>query len=150
MFILHGKFIAEGSIMPQAKPLLTSLDHLVLTVTDIGITLQFYEEVLGMTAETFTTATGETRQALKFGHSKINLHQAGAEFEPKAAQATVGSGDLCFLSGTPLAVWQEHLLRSNIQIEDGPVRRTGATGPLLSVYIRDPDGNLIEIAVKSS
>lgn len=132
--------------MSQAKPKLDRLDHLVLTVANIAATVKFYEDVLGMSGAAFTTADGEVRTALKFGQSKINLHQRGAEFEPKAAQATVGSADLCFLTLTPLEDWQSHLTATGITIEDGPVRRTGATGPLNSIYVRDPDGNLIEIA----
>lgn len=133
--------------MPQAQPQLDHLDHLVLTVRDIIGTLQFYKSVLGMHPEVFVTADGEQRHALMFGRSKINLHQSGAEFEPKAAQATAGSGDLCFLTRTALTDWQDHLRTCHVKIEDGPVARTGATGPLMSLYIRDPDGNLIEIAV---
>lgn len=123
-----------------------SLDHLVLTVSDINATIAFYSEVLGMEAERFQLADGSTRWALKFGVQKINLHQKGAEFEPKAALATVGSADLCFLSDTPLADWQRHFEGSDIAVEAGPVRRTGATGPITSIYVRDPDGNLIEIS----
>lgn len=126
---------------------LTHLDHLVLTVADIPTTVAFYGAVLGMQAETFTVADGTQRHALMFGRSKINLHQRGQEFEPKAAQATAGSADLCFLTGTPLEEWVAHLHATGTSIEQGPVARTGATGPLMSVYIRDPDGNLIEISV---
>ena len=132
--------------MPQSKPALTGLDHLVLTVADMAATQHFYEGVLGMRHEAFQTATGETRRALMFGAMKINLHQRGAEFEPKAVHPTAGSADLCFLTETPLAEWQRHLEQLNITIEEGPVPRTGATGPLMSLYLRDPDGNLIEIA----
>ena len=130
--------------MPQ--PAIHALDHLVLTVRDIAATLAFYETALGMRGAKFRTATGETRWSLTFGRAKINLHQAGQEFEPKAAQPTPGSADLCFLTETALADWQAHLVRQGIEIEEGPVPRTGATGPLMSIYLRDPDGNLIEIA----
>ena len=123
-----------------------SLDHLVLTVADIAVTCDFYETILGMRAERFTPSTGPQRWALVFGNQKINLHEAGAEFEPKAHKATPGSADLCFVSETRIAVWQAHLEERNIPVEAGPVRRTGAVGPILSVYIRDPDNNLIEIA----
>jgi len=123
-------------------PKLASLDHLVLTVADLAATLGFYCGVLG--CEEVTFAGG--RKALGFGQQKINLHVRGAEFEPKAEHPTAGSGDLCFLSVTPLADWQAHLIAHGIVIEEGPVRRTGATGPILSIYCRDPDGNLIEIA----
>jgi catechol 2,3-dioxygenase-like lactoylglutathione lyase family enzyme len=128
-------------------PKLTTLDHLVLTVTDITQTCAFYQSILGMTAEQFTPAKGASRWALKFGSQKINLHQAGQEFEPKANRPTAGSADLCFLSDTPLDVWHAHLIQKNIAIEEGPVHRTGATGPIVSLYIRDPDQNLIEISV---
>ncbi len=129
------------------SPKVHSLDHLVLTVAEIPITLRFYEDVLGMAGERFQTASGETRWALKFGAQKINLHQAGAEFEPKALKPTPGSGDLCFLSETPLSDWQTHLLGLDVKIEDGPVLRTGASGPIMSIYLRDPDHNLVEIGV---
>ncbi|MCW8843815.1 MAG: VOC family protein [Rhodobacteraceae bacterium] len=128
------------------KPNLASLDHLVLTVADIAATCRFYEDVLGMTATRFIPADGSTRWALSFRTHKINLHPAGAEFDPKAARPTPGSADLCFLSETPLATWQDHLATQGIAIENGPITRTGATGPILSIYIRDPDGNLIEIS----
>ncbi len=127
-------------------PTLASLDHLVLTVADIPATCRFYEDVLGMTATRFSPADGSTRWALSFGTQKINLHKAGAEFDPKAAFPTPGSADLCFLSETPLSEWQDHLAAKGIPIENGPVPRTGATGPILSIYIRDPDGNLVEIS----
>lgn len=127
-------------------PNIESLDHLVLTVANIDVTARFYEDVLGMTAEQFFPADGSRRVALKFGQQKINLHAAGAEFEPKARQAKPGSADLCFLSKVPLAAWQAHLQSLDVPVEEGPVRRTGATGPLMSIYIRDPDGNLIELS----
>lgn len=127
-------------------PAVQSLDHLVLTVRDMEATLRFYEAGLGMQAERFTVADGSTRLALKYGAQKINLHQAGAEFEPKAKLPTPGSADLCFLSETPLADWQDHLADQGIAILEGPVPRTGATGPILSIYLRDPDDNLIEIS----
>lgn len=118
------------------------LDHLVLTVADIAATCDFYSRILGMSAETFA----DGRKALKFGRQKINLHQAGHEFEPKAKQATPGSGDLCFIAETPLADVIAHLQASGIVIEEGPVERSGATGRLRSIYFRDPDGNLIEVS----
>ena len=124
-----------------------SLDHLVLTVADLDATVAFYSKVLGMSAETFRPADGTTRTALKFGTQKINLHVHGAEFDPKAIHPAPGSADLCFLTQGPLADWQTHLSEHNITIEQGPVKRTGATGPILSLYVRDPDGNLIEISV---
>jgi catechol 2,3-dioxygenase-like lactoylglutathione lyase family enzyme len=118
------------------------LDHLVLTVADLTKTCEFYERVLGMETVTF----GAGRKALAFGQQKINLHQAGKEFEPKAVKPTPGSGDLCFIASTPLAEVIEHLKGEGIDILEGPVPRTGATGQMQSVYFRDPDGNLIEIS----
>jgi catechol 2,3-dioxygenase-like lactoylglutathione lyase family enzyme len=116
------------------------LDHLVLTVADIAKTCEFYEKVLGMETVTF----GAGRKALSFGQQKINLHRAGKEFEPKAARPTPGSGDLCFITSTPVAAVILHLKKAGVAIVEGPVPRTGATGPIQSVYFRDPDGNLIE------
>jgi catechol 2,3-dioxygenase-like lactoylglutathione lyase family enzyme len=121
---------------------LTHLDHLVLTVADIDATIGFYTRVLGMTAVTF----GQGRRALQFGPQKINLHRRGHEFEPKALQPTPGSADLCFITDIPLAEVIAHLGDCHVPIVEGPVERTGANGPILSVYLRDPDGNLIEIA----
>ncbi|WP_421683893.1 VOC family protein [Stutzerimonas urumqiensis] len=118
------------------------LDHLVLTVADIEATLDFYTRVLGMHAVTF----GEGRKALGFGNQKINLHQAGREFEPKAERPTPGSADLCFIVATPLVEVVAHLERHGVAIVEGPVQRTGATGPIRSVYVRDPDLNLIELS----
>ena len=124
-----------------------ALDHLVLTVRDMADTVAFYTNGLGMGALTFTPADGTTRTALVFGQQKINLHQAGREFEPKARVAMPGSADLCFLTDGELTDWQQHLAQQGVTVEEGPVRRTGATGPILSIYVRDPDGNLIEISV---
>jgi catechol 2,3-dioxygenase-like lactoylglutathione lyase family enzyme len=127
-------------------PQLLTLDHLVLTVANIPSTLTFYTDVLGMVPAPFTVADGSTRYALRFGSMKINLHQTGAEFEPKAQNVRTGSADLCFLSQTPLTEWQTHLAEQGVEIEIDPVRRNGATGSILSIYIRDPDSNLIEIS----
>jgi catechol 2,3-dioxygenase-like lactoylglutathione lyase family enzyme len=127
-----------------------ALDHLVLTVRDIPATVQFYTEALGMRENVFHAADGSRRSALHFGAQKINLHPCGREFDPKASVPTSGSADLCFLTETPLDVWREHLDRLGIVVEEGPVRRTGAQTALLSLYIRDPDGNLIEIAVPAA
>ncbi len=118
------------------------LDHLVLTVADIDASCAFYQRVLGMQVVTF----GQGRKALAFGQQKINLHRLGAEFEPKALRPTPGSADLCLIVSTPLVEVMAHLQRCDVAIEEGPMPRTGATGPLLSVYIRDPDRNLIELA----
>ncbi|WCK56588.1 VOC family protein [Aneurinibacillus sp. Ricciae_BoGa-3] len=118
------------------------LDHLVLTVKNIDTTCEFYQDVLGMEVHTF----GSGRKALHFGNQKINLHESGREFEPKAAHPVAGSADLCFITATPLTEVIEHLRHRTIVIEEGPVTRTGAEGPIESVYIRDPDLNLIEIS----
>ncbi len=119
-----------------------ALDHLVLTVADIEETCAFYQRALGFNVVTF----GEGRIALTFGSQKINLHQAGKEFEPKAENPTPGSGDLCFLTSRPVAVLVGVLKSIGIAIIDGPIERTGATGAIMSIYFRDPDGNLIEVA----
>ena len=118
------------------------LDHLVLTVASIADTCEFYERVLGMEVTRF----GEGRTALKFGRQKINLHEVGREFTPRAAYATAGSGDLCLISASALDGVIEHLESCGVSIIEGPVGKTGATGPIRSVYFRDPDGNLIEVS----
>lgn len=118
------------------------LDHLVLTVADIERTCAFYRDVLGMAVETF----GAGRTALKFGAQKFNLHQHGREFEPKALRPTPGSADLCLIAATPLDSVVAHLRTKGVAIEEGPIARTGASGPILSVYFRDPDQNLIEVS----
>ncbi|ENW08577.1 VOC family protein [Acinetobacter beijerinckii] len=118
------------------------LDHLVLTVADIEISCQFYQSALNFEVITF----GENRKALKFGNQKINLHQVGKEFEPKALHPTAGSADLCFIAETSLEEVIAHLQTQNIDIVEGPIERTGAMGKILSIYLRDPDQNLIEIA----
>lgn len=122
--------------------MLERLDHLVLTVADIPRTLDFYQLVLGMRHETF----GNGRHALAFGQQKFNLHQAGKEFEPKAAQPMPGAIDLCLITRWPLERVLEHLAEQGVEVEEGPVMRTGALGPIESVYFRDPDGNLIEVS----
>lgn len=118
------------------------LDHLVLTVRDVDATCAFYERVLGMRAITF----GAGRRALRFGRQKINLHLAGRELDPKARVPTPGSGDLCFITKTLIAEVVEHLRRCGVEIVEMPSPRTGALGPILSVYFRDPDGNLLEVS----
>ena len=118
------------------------IDHIVLTVRSIEATCDFYVRALGMEVQTF--AGGRT--ALRVGVQKINLHQAGAEFEPKAATPTPGSADICLIARTPLETVMLHLTACEIPTVDGPVERTGATGPIRSVYIRDPDQNLVEIS----
>src|SRR5262249_17463522 len=120
-----------------------SLDHLVLTVRSVEATCAFYAAALGMEVVTF----GEGRKALAFGSQKINLHQQGNEFEPKAGRPTPGSADLCFVTDIPLAEVVGHLTALGVPVVEGPVARTGAVGPIRSVYLRDPDGNLVEVAV---
>ncbi len=122
---------------------LDRLDHFVLTVKDIETTCEFYRDVLACEVITFGP---QQRKALGFGIQKINLHQAGAEFEPKSLKPTPGSADLCFITQTPMDDVIAALQRASVEIEEGPVARTGAQNPLLSVYLRDPDGNLIEIS----
>ena len=127
--------------MDEQRVEVTSLDHLVLTVADVERTVEFYQKVLGLTPITF----GAGRRALGFGNSKINLHQLGAEIAPHAAAPTCGSADLCFVTTTPPAETLERLAACAVPVEQGPVPRTGALGPIISVYFRDPDGNLIEL-----
>lgn len=117
------------------------IDHIVLTARDMEATCGFYTRVLGMQLVTF-----DGRKALHFGEQKINLHQAGKEFEPKALLPTPGSLDLCFITQTPLTQVIEHLQACSVDIIEGPVNKTGARGPMLSIYFRDPDDNLIEVS----
>ena len=121
---------------------ITGMDHIVLTVQDPLKTARFYESVLGMTVEIY----GENRLAVTFGKQKINLHPQGKEFEPKAAAPKSGSGDLCFITDTPLKDAMAHVQSMDIVIIEGPVERSGAAGPINSFYFRDLDGNLIEVA----
>lgn len=118
------------------------IDHVVLTVADLERTIAFYERVLGMTAVSF----GEGRRALALGDQKLNLHQAGREFEPKALRPTPGAIDLCFTTDVPLDEVAAHLRSSGVAIELGPVDKIGARSTLRSLYFRDPDGNLIEVS----
>lgn len=113
-----------------------------MTVSNIDQTCEFYSRVLGMRTVTF----GEGRKALHFGQQKINLHEAGKEFEPKAKTPMPGTADLCFITDDPIPHVIRHLEYCNVMIEEGPVLRTGALGSITSVYLRDPDGNLIEIS----
>ena len=122
--------------------LVNRFDHVVLTVASIDATVDFYTRVLGMTAVTF----GDDRTALRFGDSKINLHQAGHEFEPKARHSAPGSMDLCFIVDDPIEDVLAQLAAAGVAVEEGPVARTGATGKIVSCYLRDPDGNLIELS----
>ena len=118
------------------------IDHIVITAFDLERTIDFYSRVLGM--EPITFAGG--RRGLAFGRQKINLHQAGREFEPKALKPMPGSMDLCFITETPLADVVASLKTNGVAIAQGPVAKTGALGPMMSVYFRDPDGNLIEVS----
>ena len=118
------------------------LDHLVLTVADIARTVDFYRRVLGMQHQVF----GQGRSALVFGQQKFNLHQQGQEFEPKAKRPTPGAIDLCLITRWSIDAVLEHLAQQGVSVEEGPVMRSGALGPIQSVYFRDPDGNLIEVS----
>lgn len=119
------------------------IDHIVLTTRDLQGCIRFYTEVLGMKLEKFF----ENRLALKFGSQKINLHEWGKEFEPRAHVAAPGTLDLCFIASTSLEEVVKKLKAKNVQILEGPVKKTGAMGPMMSVYVRDPDLNLVEISV---
>ena len=121
---------------------IASLDHLVLTVRDVDASVDFYTRILGMEAVTFQ----DGRKALRFGDQKINLHQKGNEFEPRADLPTPGSADLCFLVDTEIEEAAQYLRSQGVEVFLGPVTRTGARGSILSVYLRDPDGNLIELS----
>jgi catechol 2,3-dioxygenase-like lactoylglutathione lyase family enzyme len=126
---------------------ITHLDHLVFTVKDIPATIEFYARVLNMQVIQFgDTDDNPPRFALKFGNQKINLHEVGNEFKPKAQNATPGSADLCLITETDLEQAMTYVQNCNVEIIKGPVKRTGAQGDLLSFYIRDPDLNLIEIS----
>jgi catechol 2,3-dioxygenase-like lactoylglutathione lyase family enzyme len=122
------------------------IDHVVLTTRDLSSCLHFYSEVLGMQLEKFQTPT-ETRVALKFGNQKINVHEWGKEFTPRAHVAAPGTLDLCFIAAVALEKVIENLQKNKIKIIEGPVMKTGATARIRSVYVRDPDLNLVEISV---
>jgi catechol 2,3-dioxygenase-like lactoylglutathione lyase family enzyme len=119
-----------------------AIDHLVLTVCDAAATRRFHVEGLGLALVTFAGG----RSALQIGVQKINLHHAGREFEPKAARPTPGSGDFCLLTDEGLGAVADRMAALGYPVELGPVPRAGATGPLESVYFRDPDGSLVEVA----
>lgn len=121
---------------------LERIDHIVLTVKDLQTTCAFYTRVLGMRETSFE----QNRKALVFGQTKINLHEAGNEFDPKAQCPTPGSADICLVTRDPIARVVAHVRANDVEIIDGPVRRTGAAGAMESVYFRDPDGNLIEVS----
>lgn len=129
-----------------ASPLVGRIDHLVLTVADIGRSVAFYERVLGLEHEFFRGPQGQPRHALRFGAQKINLQDADTDTPTKAAVPTLGSGDFCLIAAVPLGEVIARLERENVPIEAGPVDRRGALGPIRSVYFRDPDDNLVEIA----
>ena len=133
--------------MPTMRLRIADLDHFVLTVRDLDATVNFYERVLGMRA--FTFADG-TRKGLAFGRHKINLHQVGHEHLPNAREARPGSADLCFLTDTPLEDVIAHLAEMSVAVEYGPDAADGARGRLRSVWLRDPDGNLIELANRAA
>ena len=118
------------------------IDHIVLTCHDVERTVAFYQQVLGMEPVTFAGG----RRGLAFGRQKFNLHQSGREFAPKALHPAPGAIDLCLIPLTPLADVQAHLKANGVAIIEGPVQKTGATGPIQSVYFRDPDGNLVEVS----
>jgi len=122
------------------------LDHIVLTTARTEQCVRFYTRVLGMRLERF----GEGRMALKFGGQKINLHEKGREFEPKAAVALPGTLDVCFIASVPLDDVIARLAQNKISVIEGPVMKTGARGPIRSVYVRDPDGNLVEISEQAA
>ena len=124
-----------------------SIDHIVITVEDINKSINFYTNVLKMELiEFYSSSDNTTRKSLKFGNQKINLHEVLNPFSPCAKYPCPGAVDICFLSKKPVSEWLTILKKNKIDIEDGPIQKTGATGPILSIYIRDPDKNLIEIS----
>ncbi len=131
---------------PRVRLLADRIDHLVLTVDDIEVTLDFYERALGLKRELFSGPDGQTRFALTFGKQKINLQDRNTATPTKAYRPTFGSGDFCLIAAVPLDEVIAHLRAENVTIEAGPVPRRGALGALRSVYFRDPDGNLVEVA----
>ncbi|QKM60915.1 VOC family protein [Polynucleobacter arcticus] len=128
------------------KKMIDRIDHIVLTVTDIEISTIWYENTLGFEREFFRGPEGQPRHALKFGQLKINLQDAATETPTKARVPTIGSGDFCLVAAIPLDEFIEHLHQIQVPIDVGPVPRRGALGPIRSVYLRDPDGNLVEVA----
>lgn len=127
--------------------MITAIDHIVLTSADVDKTIAFYRDVLGMELQVFTPPDGSpARRALCFGAQKINIHAEAAPYVPHARRPVAGAVDLCLLSDVPVAEWQDRFAAHDVPLEHGPVAKTGAMGPLMSVYVRDPDGNLIEIS----
>lgn len=129
----------------SAKELVANVDHLVLTVADIEATTRFYERALGMRREFFRGPEGQPRHALLFGKQKINLQDSATETPTKARVPTLGAGDFCLIAAVPLDGVIAHLKAENIAIDTGPVSRRGALGAMRSIYLRDPDGNLVEV-----
>ena len=124
-----------------------SIDHVVVTVTDINKSIHFYSVILGMELQEFTSTTDNIkRKSLNLGKQKLNLHESSNPFKPHANRPLPGTLDICFLSDIPLTQWVEKFKSFNVQIEYGPSLKTGANGPINSIYIRDPDKNLIEIS----
>lgn len=130
----------------DATAMIDRVDHLVLTVNDIEATTKFYERALGFEREFFRGPEGQPRYSLRFGNQKINLQDRATETPTKARVPTLGSGDFCLIAAVPLDQVIAHLKKENVAIEAGPVARRGAMGPIRSVYFRDPDGNLVEVA----
>ena len=131
----------------MSKCEVSAVDHIVMTVTDMSKTIDFYCSVLGTTMVEFVPPTGGfARKSLHFGRQKINLHDVASPYVPHSKVPQPGSVDLCFISSQPLNEWQTHLAKHDVTVEEGPVHKTGANGALISIYIRDPDGNLIEIS----
>jgi catechol 2,3-dioxygenase-like lactoylglutathione lyase family enzyme len=128
------------------RALADQIDHIVLTVEDIGATTRFYEQALGFEAETFRGPDGQPRYALKFGRQKINLQDRNTVTPTKAQRPTFGAADFCLIAAAPLDEVLAHLRSSGVALEAGPVPRQGAVGKLRSIYFRDPDGNLVEVA----
>ena len=129
-----------------ASLLVERIDHLVLTVRDIEAAARFYERALGLEREFFRGPEGQPRHALRFGNQKINLQDGATETPTKARSPTPGAGDFCLIAAVPIEEIIAHLRAEGISLEAGPVPRTGALGPMRSVYFRDPDGNLVEVA----
>lgn len=138
---IHAAPAGADKAMANDQSIIDSVDHIVFTVASIDRTVEFYSRI-GMGVETF----GAGRKALTFGRQKINLHEKGKEFEPKAASPTPGAIDICFISKIPVDILKNTLESRGITIIEGPIQRTGAVGPILSIYFRDPDNNLIEIS----
>jgi catechol 2,3-dioxygenase-like lactoylglutathione lyase family enzyme len=128
------------------KKMIDRIDHIVLTVTDIELTTQWYELVMGFEREFFVGPEGQPRHALRFGQLKINLQDKATETPTKARVPTIGSGDFCLIASGPLDDFISHLQNIGVAIDVGPVPRRGALGPIRSVYLRDPDDNLVEVA----